>query len=104
MGKNDLKEISNRETKDSAFTAYFGKAENAAQLYTALSGETVSPEDVRFTTLEGVLFVARKNDLAFTVQNRVLVISEHQSTINENMPLRSAIYYGRTMEKLTILC
>ena len=29
-----------------------------------------------------------------------LHIGEHQSTINENMPLRSAIYYGRTMEKL----
>lgn len=44
--------------------------------------------------------MARKNDLAFTVQNRVLVISEHQSTLNLNMPLRSVIYYGRTMEKL----
>lgn len=100
MGKSDPKEISNRETKDSAFTTYFGKAENAAQLFSALCGEEVLPEDIEFTTLEGVLFVARKNDLAFKVQNRVLVISEHQSTINENMPLRSAIYYGRTMEKL----
>lgn len=46
------------------------------------------------------MFVARKNDMAFTVKNRVLIISEHQSTLNENMPLRSIIYYGRTMEKL----
>ncbi|MDE5894058.1 MAG: hypothetical protein K2H45_14160, partial [Acetatifactor sp.] len=41
-----------------------------------------------------------KNDLAFTVKNRVLVISEHQSTINENMPLRDLIYLGRTLEKV----
>ena len=60
----------------------------------------MSPEDIHFTTLEGVLFVARKNDMAFTVKNKVLVISEHQSTLNQNMPLRSIIYYGRTMERL----
>lgn len=94
------KEVSNREIKSSAFTTYFSEPENAAKLYSALEGEEVSPEDIHFTTLEGVLFVARKNDLSFTARNRVLVISEHQSTVNLNMPLRSIIYYGRTMEKL----
>lgn len=29
-----------------------------------------------------------------------MIIGEHQSTINENMPIRDAIYYGRTAEKL----
>lgn len=91
----------NREVKASAFTAFFSVPENAARLYSALDeGEEVAPEDIFFTTLSGVLFMARKNDLAFTVKNRVLVIGEHQSTINANMPLRDAIYYGRTMEKL----
>ncbi|MCM1542088.1 MAG: hypothetical protein NC121_12635 [Blautia sp.] len=92
--------LSNREVKSGAFTTYFSDPQNAAQLYAALDGVEVNPEEIRFMTLESVLFVARKNDLAFTVQNKVLVISEHQSTINFNMPLRSAIYYGRTMEKL----
>ncbi len=91
----------NRELKASAFTAYFSVPENAASLYEALSGnEKVMPEDISYTTLSGVLFMARKNDMAFQVKDRVLVISEHQSTINANMPLRDAIYYGRTMEKL----
>lgn len=100
QNKIDIRQISNREVKSSAFTVYFSDPKNAAQLYSALSGEEVTPEDIEFVTLEGVLFVARKNDMAFTVQNRVLVISEHQSTLNPNMPLRSIIYYGRTMEKL----
>ena len=95
------KQLTNREVKSSAFTTLFGDPENAAKLYAALDGEPfVAPEDIVFTTLSGVLFMARKNDLAFTVKNKVLVISEHQATINENMPLRDAIYYGRTMEKL----
>ncbi len=100
MAKENENMISNREVKDSAFTTYFGKPENASQLYAALTNEKVAPEDITYVTLEGVLFVARKNDLAFTVKNRVLVISEHQSTVNENMPLRDLLYLGRTLEKL----
>lgn len=93
--------MSNRQYKASAFTAFFGEPENAADLYRALSHtESISPSDIKYKTLEGVLFLARKNDLAFTAQNRVLVIAEHQSTVNQNMPLRSAIYFGRTAEKL----
>lgn len=95
------KEITNREVKSSAFTTLFSDPKNAALLYKALeNGEEISPEDIDYTTLSGVLFMARKNDMAFTVRKKVLVISEHQSTINANMPLRDAIYYGRTMEKL----
>lgn len=98
--ENSSVQISNREVKASAFTELFSDPENAAQLYTALDGKEASPEDICYTTLEGVLFVARKNDMVFMVKNRVLVISEHQSTLNQNMPLRSVIYYGRTMERL----
>lgn len=93
---------SNRNWKSSAFTTYFGTKERAAELYQVLTPgrEAICPDEIEFTTLEGVLFMARKNDLAFTAGHKVLVISEHQSTVNLNMPLRNAIYYGRTMEKL----
>ena len=93
----------NREWKSSAFTAYFGTKERAAELYQVLHPEEgeISPEDIDFCTLEDVLFMARKNDMAFTINKKVLVIGEHQSTVNLNMPLRGAIYYGRTLEKYT---
>lgn len=100
MTDDKTKEISNREVKSDVFTTYFSVPENAAQLYSALAGEEVSAGDIEIRTLEGVLFLVRKNDLGFTVKDRVLVISEHQSTLNANMPLRCALYYGRTMEKL----
>ena len=98
--ESNARQVSNRKVKSSLFTTVFGDPKNAAQLYSALDGVPAKPEDIQYTTLEGVLFVARKNDMAFTVQNRVLVISEHQSTVNNNMPLRDVIYYGRTMERL----
>lgn len=100
MEESRTSQVSNREVKSSVFTTYFSDPKNAAQLYSALDGVPAEPEDVQYTTLEGVLFVARKNDMAFTVKNRVLVISEHQATVNNNMPLRDVIYYGRTMERL----
>lgn len=100
MDESRTNQVSNREVKSSVFTTYFSDPKNASQLYSALEGVPAEPEDIQYTTLEGVLFVARKNDMAFTVKNRVLVISEHQSTVNNNMPLRDVIYYGRTMEKL----
>jgi len=100
MANENENVISNREVKNSAFTTYFGEPENASRLYAALVDEEVMPEDITYVTLDGVLFVARKNDLAFTVKNRMLVISEHQSTVNENMPLRDILYLGRTLEKL----
>ena len=96
-----LVQKSNRKYKDSVFTTYYGEAENAADLFRALTqAEDIGAADIEFTTLTDVLYMARKNDMAFTVKKEMLIIGEHQSTINFNMPLRSAIYYGRTMEKI----
>lgn len=95
------KQKSNREAKSSTFTAYYGTPENAADLYRALDHASgVGPEDIEYETLQGILYMARRNDLAFTVKQKVLVVGEHQSTVNFNMPIRSAIYYGRTMERM----
>ncbi len=99
--KEDRLDFSNREYRNSAFATYFSDPNRAAELFRALDHDmSIEPEDIHFTTLKGVLFMARKNDLAFTAGAKVLVISEHQSTINLNMPLRDAIYFGRTMELL----
>ena len=93
--------LANREYKSSVFTTYFSDPKHAANLYQSLSnGETVQPEDIEFVTLDNAIYLNRKNDFAFTSQGKVLIVGEHQSTLNPNMPLRSAIYYGRTMERL----
>ena len=80
------RQASNRKVKSTVFTTFFSDPENAAKLYTALDGIPAEPEDIEYTTLEGVLFLARKNDMAFMVKNRVLVISEHQSTVTITCP------------------
>jgi hypothetical protein len=42
----------------------------------------------------------RINDLAFVVGGKVVILLEHQASINYNMPLRFLIYLGRVYEKI----
>ena len=55
---------------------------------------------VEDATLDNVLFKERANDLAFVVGGRIVVLIEHQSSINPNMPLRLLIYIARVYEKI----
>ena len=36
----------------------------------------------------------------FGLGGKLLVLAEHQSTVNENMPLRSLLYIGRAFEQI----
>ena len=44
--------------------------------------------------------MVKKNDISFTIANTYLVISEHQSTINYNMPLRDLWYIAEIYRKM----
>ena len=92
----------NKKYKDSMFRDLFSRHEYMVELYKALTGDyDVDPDTVEDISLSGVLFQKRKNDLAISSNSRSLIIlSEHQSTVNENMPLRMSIYLGREYEKL----
>jgi integrase len=41
------------------------------------------------------------NDLSFVIDDRLVVLIEHQSTFNPNMPLRLLLYIARVYEKIT---
>jgi hypothetical protein len=57
----------------------------------------VIPPDTPVTmkTLDDVLFMDRVNDLAFLVGDLLIVLMEHQSSLNENLPLRLLLYVAR---------
>ena len=95
----------NREHKDSVFTDLFTYDEtarkNVLELYNALFDTNYTDEEmIETVTLEQVLFMNFKNDVAFIVDNRRIVLSEHQSTINPNLPLRLLMYIAREYEKI----
>jgi len=91
----------NRTYKDSVFRKLFNNKENALNLYNALTGQNLSKDaDLRFTTLEDVIYKTRKNDISFLLENVFIILFEHQSTINENMSIRDLIYYTATIQKM----
>lgn len=87
----------NREYTDTVFRKYFHDEERLKSLYSSLTGmpyEEIDTIDIR--TLDNVIYGNFKNDLAFLVNNVVIVFAEHQSTINNNMPLRMFCYAAET--------
>ena len=88
----------NRKHKDSMFRDLFGSPErkgNALQLYNALAKTCYTdPADLELTTLDDVIYLSVKNDISFLVGDE-MVLFEHQSTHNPNMPLRGLAYFAR---------
>ncbi|MDR0515631.1 MAG: Rpn family recombination-promoting nuclease/putative transposase [Fibromonadaceae bacterium] len=92
----------NRTHKASAFSLLFSNKKNLVEVYNAING-TSYPEntEVEIITLSDALFLEQLNDIAFVIDGKLVVLIEHQSTINENMPLRMLMYMGREYERLT---
>ena len=91
----------NKNYKNSVFTALFGNEEKIIELYGAIEGKQYPKSaDVKINTLQEALFMDRMNDVSFTIDDKVVVLVEHQSTINENMPLRALYYISRLYEKI----
>lgn len=91
----------NIKYKDSLFTKLFCNKEKALELYNALYRKNL-PKDtpVEMVVLDDALFVKRKNDVAFLIDGHLLIFIEHQSTLNENMPLRLLLYVAQEYEKI----
>ena len=81
-----------RTYKDSLFRDIFNNVQRLPQVYESLEGETVEANDIKLTTIDEVFFDSEKNDVSFIVKNHHIILLEHQSTVNANMPLRILWY------------
>ena len=78
-----------RRYQDSVFRMYFNHAARLRELAGALHGKVYAAgERVEIVTLAGTFLSQLKNDVSFLLAGHYLVFIEHQSTPNENMPLR----------------
>ena len=97
------KQAPNRNYKDSVFVDLFGEdthaKENFLSLYNALHGSHL--DTVAALTplrLGQVMYMSFYNDVSYLVENKIIVLAEHQSTINPNMPMRCLEYVVRLYE------
>ena len=92
----------NEKHKDTVFTFLFSNPALLRELYSAIEGITLPPDvPIDINTLSDVLFRRQRNDISFLIDNRLIVLIEHQSTINDNMPLRFLIYISKLYEGIT---
>jgi hypothetical protein len=91
----------NRNYKASLFSSLFNDENRIREVYGAITGVPVPPDEpVHIDILSDVLFMDQVNDLSFTIGNRVVVVVEHQSSINPNMALRLLLYIARIYERI----
>ena len=90
----------NRQFKDRLFISLFGRKENILDLYNAINGtDYTDSQDIEITTIENVIYMGMKNDVAFLVGAHDVNLWEEQSSYNPNMPLRGFLYLPRIIEK-----
>ena len=95
----------NKKFKDSVFVDLFQTsdyaAENSKSLVRWIKG--LSPEwngTIKRIRIEDTLYMNFKNDVSYVAEDSLMVLAEHQSTINPNMPLRYILYSAKLYEKI----
>ncbi len=90
----------NREIKSSVFADLFGDDEldgkkNFLSLYNAIHGTNLKLENTEIVQKKIPQAICKPydNDISMLINGRLIVLVEHQSTHNENMPLRCLEYY-----------
>lgn len=100
-----MQDKENREVKNSVFVDLFYADESAEEndiaLFNAIHDESL-PEGttIRRFKVDTTIYMNFQNDISFDAGGKLLIFGEHQSTVNENMPLRSLLYIGRAYEQL----
>lgn len=101
MNKPEEETKVHRNYKDTIFRMLFRDSRNLLSLYNALNGTAYADvESLEITTLKNAVYMNYKNDISFVFDFQ-LMLYEHQSTVNPNMPLRDLFYVARVLERRT---
>ena len=99
----------NRRYKDSVFVDLFSNdrtaKDNFLALYNALYNTLYntnyqSTDILKNIRLKQTMYMSFANDVSYLVDNKIIVLAEHQSTVNPNMPLRCLEYVTRLYEHI----
>ena len=91
----------NRKHKSSVFSTLFSNPEVLRVLYSAIEGIEIPLDAViNINTLSDAIYMKQINDVSFTINDRIVILVEHQSTINDNVPVRLLMYIARVYEEI----
>ena len=91
----------NAQYRDSVFRSFFNNPTRLLSLCNAILGTNhTNSNDLNINTLEGIFFNKQKNDISCTIDNNFLILIEHQTSVNENMPFRCLSYVTELLNNL----
>ncbi len=90
--------VAKHKIKDSVFTNLFKDKKYLFQLYKALHPEdtNATEEQLTYVTIENILINGLYNDLGFMIGNRLVILTEAQSTWSVNIVIRVLLYLAQT--------
>jgi len=91
----------NKEYKDNVFRLLFDDEIKSIELYNAIKGTNYTADTVKMNILQNPFFYGDfRNDISFTVEDKLIILFEHQSSVNPNMGLRFLLYIADLYEIL----
>ena len=91
----------NPQFRDSLFRNFFNDPTRLLDLCNSLLNSNFSSvHDIEINTLNTSFFSALKNDISCKIGNNFLVLVEHQSSVNLNMPFRCLSYVSELLNNL----
>ena len=91
----------NAQYRDTVFRSFFNDQTRLLSLCNAvLDTNYTNPDELNINTLEGIFFDKQKNDISCSIDNHFLVLIEHQTSVNNNMPFRCLSYVAELLNNL----
>ena len=91
----------NSQYRDSVFRDYFNDKVRLLSLCNALLGtDYTDPNLLEINTLQGNFFSGQKNDISCRIDDKWLILVEHQSSVNPNMAFRCLLYASQLLNNL----
>lgn len=92
--------IAGKSSKDSVFVDLFGQKEYLLQLYQTLHPEdsATQEEDLKYISLRSVVLRGIYNDIGFMVGDKLMILTEEQSTWTMNILPRMFIYLAHSLQ------
>lgn len=88
----------NDKYRDSVFRSFFNEPTRLLSLCNAVLGTNYdNPAKLEINTLEGIFLSRQKNDISCSIDNNFLVLVEHQTSVNNNMPFRFLSYVAELL-------
>lgn len=90
----------NRKFKDALFRKVFEEKKDLLSLYNALNNTEHTDEKlITVNTIEDVIYVGYKNDIAFVIDSE-LNLYEHQSSVNKKYADKRTYLFCRALQGL----